>query len=171
MKDIVDRLTDIGSVDCSELSRILPLVVRVIPELNDAIRELECQPNSGEYSRYGVFFHALADEEELKRFSDRNPKIVLSTSDLFARTGISGDLKQGGVLVFPSQRYQTEITRILNKNGLKDPKDLCFGNQIGIDRIVQEKHITLDVAGACQGRLPILSIPQRILIAMDLIKK
>jgi hypothetical protein len=167
MQHIVDRLTNIGSVKCDELAMLLPLVVRVIPEIDDLGGELECQPHDGEHSRYGVFFHALTSEEELNRFPDGKPKIVLSTQDLFNRTGISGELKSGGILVFPSSKYQNEISLV----GGADLGNCCLGEQIGVDRSIQEEHITLDLAGVDRGSLPILSIPQRILIPVGLMKR
>lgn len=170
MKSIVDRLVDIGNIDCDELARLLPFAVRVIPELDGTTDELECQPHSGEHSRFGVFFHAIADEIDLKRFDDTRPKIVLSTSDLFSGTGISGELKEGGVLVFPSRQYQNEIGRAQNKVGTASGGH-CLGEEIVADRCIQEEHITLDLAGVANGGLPILSIPQRILIPMPLIKR
>ncbi len=166
MKSIVDRLVHIGNINCEKLANILPLVVRVIPEISSGSTELECQPHDGEHSRYGVFFHALADESDLDRFSGDRQKIVLSTSDLFANTGISGDLKSGGVLVFPSNKYQNEIARAGGTGA-----DHCLGEQIGVDRSIQEEHITIDLAGVAHGNFPILSIPQRILIPMSLMKK
>ena len=56
MRNIVDRLVDIGNINCEELARILPFAVRVIPELDGTGEELECQPHDGEHSRFGVFF-------------------------------------------------------------------------------------------------------------------
>lgn len=169
MKNIVDRLSHIGNINCEELAEILPLVVRVIPEISSGSAELECQPHSGEYSRFGVFFHAIADESDLKRFSDNKPKIVLATFDLFANTGISGELKSGGVLVFPSTQYQNIVGRAINESGVVGNR--CLGEQIEADRAVQEGHMTIDLAGVLQGSFPILSIPQRILVPISLMKK
>jgi len=170
MKQIADQLTSDGLIDCSELSELLPWVIRVIPDIDGEVEKLECRPACGEFSRFGVFFHALANEDQLKRFPETKPKIVLRTSDLLDSTGISRELKDRGILVFPSRQYSQEIVLAVPQNGSRLEK-LCLGDQIGIDKSIQERHITLDVAGTCQGRLPILSIPERILISMDLIKK
>ncbi|MBI5356083.1 hypothetical protein HZB78_00525 [Candidatus Collierbacteria bacterium] len=166
MKNIVDRLVNIGNINCDELADILPLVVRVIPEISSGSTELECQPHSGEHSRYGVFFHAITNESDLDRFSGDRQKIVLSTSDLFANTGISGELKSAGVLVFPSNKYQNELSRAGGTG-----ESHCLGEQIGVDRNIQEEHITIDLAGVAYGSFPILSIPQRILIPVGLMKR
>ena len=170
MRNIVDRLVDIGNINCEELARILPFAVRVIPELDGTGEELECQPHDGEHSRFGVFFHAIADEGDFKRFPADKPKIVLATSDLFASTGISGELKEGGVLIFPSNRYQNEIRRAQNRAETAGG-GRCLGEEIRADRRIQEEHITIDLAGVAHGNFPILSIPQRILIPMSLVKK
>ncbi|GEM_PF-4654273 len=170
MKQVVDQLTRDGLIGCSELSEFLPWVIRVIPDIDGEVENLECKPACGELSRFGVFFHALANEDQLHRFPETKPKIVLKTSDLLDNTGISRELKDRGILVFPSREYSQEIALATPKNG-SEPAALCLGDQIVVDQSIQERFITLDVAGVSQGRLPILSIPQRILISMDLIKK
>lgn len=170
MKQAVDKLIQCGSIGCSELSGLLPWVIRVIPDIYGEVKDLECKPAYGEHSRFGVFFYALADGDQLQRFPETKPRIILRTSDLLDNTGISVELKSQGVLVFPSKEYSREITLATPKNG-STAADLCFGDQVGIDQSIQKRHITLDVAGVFQDRLPILSIPERILISMDLIKK
>lgn len=170
MKKIVDQLTRNGLVGCSELSEILPWVIRVIPDIDVEVKKLECRPVCGEFSRFGVFFHALTNEDQVRGFPETKPKIILKTSDLLDSTGISRELKDRGILVFPSRQYSQEIVSVVPQNR-SSLGYLCLGDQIGIDQSIQKGHITLDVAGVCQGRLPILSIPERILISMDLIKK
>ena len=170
MVKLIDSLSEKGAVGSSELAEILPLMVRVVPEIDSAAQKLEFRPTSGEHSRFEVFFYALTGDEELERFSNINPKIVLRTEDLLDNTGISGELKNKGILVFPSREYSQEVALATPKNGSK-PAVLYLGDQIVIDQSIQERHITLDVAGVSQGRLPILSIPQRILIPRRLMKR
>ena len=98
---------------------------------------------------------------DFKRFPADKPKIVLATSDLFASTlGISGELKEGGVLIFPSNRYQNEIRRAQNRAETAGG-GRCLGEEIRADRRIQEEHITIDLLKGGSRQFPYFKYPSK----------
>lgn len=116
-------------------------------------RIVECLPQDGEQTRFGVYFHALRTLNE-----DRShlcaPCVIVPTEELLFEGGVDVRFVQKGVLVFPSSVYQTEAERLERKR--LSPYE--------IDAELNHSWMTLDLAAEQRDAYPIFSIPCQVRI-------
>lgn len=116
-------------------------------------RGVECSPQDGELTRFGVYFHALRTRDEGQE-DLRVPCVIVPTEELLLESGIDVRFVQKGVLVFPSSVYQTEAERLERKR--LSPYE--------IDAELNRSWMTLDLAAECRDEHPIFSIPCQVRI-------
>lgn len=116
-------------------------------------RGVECSPQDGELTRFGVYFHALrtlgGGQDSLSA-----PRVIVPTDELLFKSGVDARFVQKGVLVFPSSVYQTEAERLERKR--LSPYE--------IDAELNHSWMTLDLAAEQRNAYPIFSIPCQVCI-------
>lgn len=143
-----------SSLAPQEVAAFFPLMLRHLSCSNQITTSgIECTPHDGEQTRFGVYFYALRGqlhESEVPTL----PYVVVPTNELFLNGGIDHSLVHKGVLVFPSEGYQTEAEQLSRQR--VSPYE--------IDRQLNHQWMTLDLAAERRDGHPILSIPCRVSI-------
>lgn len=140
----------------NELAEKYPKVVRRLSNLNTVDdNSVECNPQSGEQTRFGVFFHALSDLVPLKDLGQGWPTVVFPTEEL-PECCRDKELVDRGVLIFPSAAYQFALVDLQRSDSsLKG---------FGLDIKLNHKWIVLDEATSRRLEMPILSVPTKLII-------
>lgn len=142
----------------AELATIYPRIIRRLSSLNRITSDfIECDPQPGEQTRFGVFFHALSQVEAHKNLGSGSLKVIIPTEELPSCCP-DRELVEKGVLIFPSAAYQLALADLQRI----DPSL----RELELDYAINRMWIILDTAVAKRHELPILSIPSKVIISV-----
>lgn len=144
------------SITIAELATEYPKIIRHLSSLNQITDEfIECDPQPGEQTRFGVFFHALSQMETPRDLGDDSLKVIIATEEL-PSCCLDQELVEKGILIFPSAIYQAALAELQRSNP--------SATSIELDCILNHQWMILDEATARRSELPILSIPSKVII-------
>lgn len=143
-------------IGIAELATVYPKIIRRLSSLNRITSNfIECDPQPGEQTRFGVFFHALSQVEADKDLGSGSLKVIMPIEELPSCCP-DRELVEKGVLIFPSAAYQLALSDLQ----LVDPSL----DRWTLDSAINRQWIILDEAAVKRTEPPILSIPSKVRI-------